>query len=128
MRKPHAPGRNPDALALPDSHRRSALSPLFILSLGVLYPGFLCLIFLRPDLFEQLFSASSGYVITGIGLTLLGLCFVLATMHFRAADRQYRQTLDTPTHPLPTSNEETQHHANPSHGALLAHKHNHPGE
>lgn len=74
--------------------QRSFLSYLFMLSLGVVYPVFLCLVFLKPELFEQLFGPISGYVISGLGLSLLGVCFVLATMHFRAANQQYRQASD----------------------------------
>ena len=78
---------------------RSVLSILFLLSLGVLYPGFLAVIFLKPELFQNLFSSTSGYFISGLGLTLLGLCFVLATLHFRSANRQYQAN----EQPLPPS-------------------------
>ncbi len=85
---------------LPDTRQHSLLSSLFILSLGVIYPGFLCLIFLKPELLEHLFDTSSGYVISGLGLSLLVICFVLATAHFRSADRQYRQaSANTPFPP-----------------------------
>lgn len=77
---------------------RSTLSILFMLSLGVVYPGFLVVIFLMPGVFENLFNSASGYFISGLGLTLLGVCFVLATLHFRSASRQY-QTDQHPAYP-----------------------------
>ena len=78
--------QNPTSPAPP----RSTLSILFMLSLGVVYPGFLVVIFLMPGVFENLFNSASGYFISGLGLTLLGVCFVLATLHFRSASRQYQ--------------------------------------
>lgn|SRR5690554_3698725 len=102
MRNNHLPEYSRPAPDAHDSRRRSVLSSLFILSLGVIYPGFLCLIFLKPELLEHLFNTSSGFLISGLGLALLGICFVLATAHFRSADRQYRQASDNT--PLPPPN------------------------
>lgn len=89
---------NQDALgrhALPadaDSTPRSPLRTLFFLILGIVYPAFLALIFLRPDLPEILFQEFSVFVICGLALSLPVLCLVLASAHFRAADRQYRDS------------------------------------
>lgn len=94
-------GYSRPASAPHDIPQRSLLSSLFILSLGVIYPAFLCLIFLKPELLEHLFNSSSGYFISGLGLLLLGFCFVLATAHFRSADRQYRQLSDPTLLPPP---------------------------
>lgn len=101
-------GRGAAALANHAPLRRSLLAPIFMLTLGVLYPAFLGLIFLKPEFFEHAFQSYSGFVITGIALTLLGLCFVLATLHFRAAERQTRHTFDTPPSLPPTSAQEAQ--------------------
>ena len=94
-------GYSRPASVAPDNPQRSLLSSMFILSLGVVYPAFLCLIFLKPELLEHLFNSSSGYFISGLGLLLLGFCFVLATAHFRSADRQYRQASDHTLLPPP---------------------------
>lgn len=80
--------------------QRSILSTLFVISLGIVYPGFLILVFLKPELLEHLFNSSSGYLISGLGLLLLVVCFVLATLHFRSANRAYRLTLDNSPYPL----------------------------
>ncbi len=128
MQKAHETWRSATAPGNSSPRRRSMLSPLFMLSLGIIYPGFLALIFLKPELLENLFNTSSGYVISGLGLALLGLCFGLATAHFRAADREYRQMSDTPPSTLPISNKEALPYPSPNHRALSAHKHNHPGE
>ena len=109
MQKIQTDGSSCSVPTTPDVRQRSLLSSLFLLSLGVIYPGFLCLIFLKPELIEQLFGTFSGYVISGLGLTLLGACFILATMHFRTADHQYRQASDTSTSSLPIPAVEVQH-------------------
>lgn len=110
LKKPCPEGAGPTP-TLSDTRPRSVLSTLFLLSLGVIYPGFLALIFLKPDLIEHLFSSASGYFISGLGLTLLGICFVLATLHFRSASRDY-QTSEHPTSPYPSTTEETRNHTN----------------
>lgn len=75
-----------------DSTRRNPLRTAFFLVLGIGYPAFLALIFLRPDLPDALFQESSAFVICGLALSLPILCLVLASAHFRAADRQYRDS------------------------------------
>lgn len=108
MKKTPELERSPAALSN-HARPRSILAPIFILTLGVLYPGFLAVIFLKPELFEHAFRSYSGFVITGIALTLLGVCFVLATAHFRAADRQMRHPFETPSPFRSTSAQETPH-------------------
>ena len=88
---------------------RSALATLFLLSLGVVYPGFLAVIFLKPGLFENLLDSASGYVISGLGLTLLVICFILASLHFRAANHQYRASEQSAHPSIANSQGDTQH-------------------
>lgn len=102
MLKKQCPEGGDATPTLPDSRPRSVLFVLFVLSLGVIYPGFLALIFLKPDVIEHLFSSASGYFISGLGLALLGICFVLATLHFRSASRQY-QTSEHSIPPYPST-------------------------
>lgn len=131
MNHAHDIGRSPSAPVRSEPAPRSLLSMLFLLSLGVIYPLFLALVFLRPDWLLQLFRSSSGsYLISGLSLGLLGLCLFLATMHFRAADRQYRQQLSEPiSSPSPTLGEQEKQYPSPlNHSAVSAHQHNHPGE
>lgn len=78
-------------------HTRSPLRALFLLMLGIVYPAFMAVIFLKPELPEYLFREASGHVISGLALGLLIFCFVLATACFRAADRQYRERTSNPT-------------------------------
>lgn len=112
MLKKHSPAGDGPTPTLPDTRPRSVLSILFLLSLGVVYPGFLALIFLKPSMIEHLFSSASGYFISGLGLTLLGICFVLATLHFRSASRQY-QADEQPAPPLPSTAKETRNNSIP---------------
>ena len=121
-------GRSPTAPVSPDAPPRSLLSSLFLLSLGVIYPVFLGLVFLRPEWLLQLVrSNSGGYLISGLCLVLLCLCFVLASAHFRSANRQYQRQTANPIFPVSTTHEQEKQYPL-THGALPAHQHNHPGE
>lgn len=111
MQKEHCPADGGPLPILPETRPRRVLPLLFLLSLGVIYPGFLAVVFLKPEVIEHLFSSASGYFISGLGLSLLALCFILATLHFRRTSRQYPLS-EGPTPPYSSTTEETPDHLN----------------
>lgn len=69
------------------------------LGLGILYLGFLMLVAFQPEWLGATIAEVSSVLLWGLGLLLLLLTFVLATLHFSHASRDYAD-LKFPDPPL----------------------------